>query len=141
MAVPAHQRDYKRAYKKHYHAYSQWGNRGSDNSKRLILIYCVECGLKFMIMHEAKIFKTSDAQDNLADILKSHDIFKLIRELKAAGEYRFPQFKTKHGDCVRIESYHQVCRYCIPLDDTSIPVIESYDNQLDSIAKWIGERV
>ena len=45
MRLQADQRYYKNAFKKHFHAYSNWQATGSDPSKRLILVYCVECGL------------------------------------------------------------------------------------------------
>ncbi len=47
MSLRADQRDYKNAFKKHYHAYSNWQGTGSNLSRRLILAYCVECGLKY----------------------------------------------------------------------------------------------
>ena len=50
MRLQADQRDYKNAFKKHYHAFSNWQATGSNPSKRLILVYCVECGLKYEVM-------------------------------------------------------------------------------------------
>ena len=37
MSLRADQRDYKNAFKKHYHAYSNWQGTGSNLSRRLIL--------------------------------------------------------------------------------------------------------
>ena len=56
MSLRADQRDYKNAFKKHYHAYSNWQGTGSNLSRRLILAYCVECGLKYEVMGRVKIF-------------------------------------------------------------------------------------
>ena len=59
--IQAVQQDYKRAFQKHLHAYSNWDNKGSDISKRLVLVYCVECGLKYKLMESLKIHKYKDA--------------------------------------------------------------------------------
>ncbi len=76
MALRADQRDYKDAFQKHLHAYTNWEANGSSASKRLILAYCVECGLKYVIMKQEKIFRTSEAQKDVSEALKSHDYRK-----------------------------------------------------------------
>ena len=55
MSLRADQRDYKNAFKKHYHAYSNWQGTGSNLSRRLILAYCVECGLKYEVMKQGQV--------------------------------------------------------------------------------------
>lgn len=53
--LTADQRDYKEAFKKHYHAFINWGDTGSLISKNMILTYCVECGIKYLVMKKEGI--------------------------------------------------------------------------------------
>lgn len=141
MALRADQRDYKQAFKKHLHAYSNWQATGSDSSKRLILTYCVECGLKYEIMKQERLLQVADAQEDIRGELASHDLRKLLKRLNKAGTYTFPLIKTNHDEDVYPEVYHQLCRYCINPGDKYIDAIQRFDSILEEIAKWIEERV
>ena len=50
----ADKRNYKKAFTVHANSYDNW-NIGSPYSRRLLLCYCVECGLKCLIMENDKI--------------------------------------------------------------------------------------
>lgn len=141
MALQADQRDYKNAFTKHLHAYSHWQSTGSENSKRLVLSYCVECGLKFAIMKQEHLFQTDDAQEDIRKDLHSHDLRRLLKRLNQAGAFTFPTIKTNHGENVNSETYHQFCRYCIRPEDKYIVAVQQFDSTLEEIAKWIEERV
>lgn len=92
MSLRADQRDYKNAFKKHYHAYSNWQGTGSNLSRRLILAYCVECGLKYEVMKQECLIQTTDAQGEVKTALGQHDLRKLLKCLKKAGMYTFLQY-------------------------------------------------
>lgn len=141
MPLRADQRDYKNAFKKHFHAYSNWQATGSDLSKRLILVYCVECGLKYQIMKKERLNKTDDAQGDIRDELLHHDLRRLLKRLNIVGMYNFPPIETIYGSSVHPKEYHQICRYCIPPDKRYISAIQQFDNTLEEIAKWIKEGV
>lgn len=141
MALRADQRDYMNAFRKHFHAYSNWKDTGSDSSKRLVLTYCVECGLKYEIMKQEKLLQTSDAQDEIRGELASHDLRKLLKRLNKAGTYIFPLIKTNHDENVYPDTYHQFCRYCITPGSEYIGAIQQFDSTLVDIAKWIEECV
>ena len=134
----ADKKNFKRAFKKHIHACDNW-HSGSDNSKRVIMCYCVECGLKYLIMEENKIYRTSQAQDDISDILGSHDFRKLLKAVKKSGTYRFEAFQTEFDQTVTAENYHQVCRYCIEEKDKGTVHMEKYDDTLNEIAEWLKE--
>ena len=141
MQIQAVQQDYKRAFQKHLHAYSNWNKTGSDISRRLILIYCVECGLKCALMKSLQIQKVPEAQEEIAHDLASHDLQKLIKHLKIAGGYSFPHIQTIHGDVVTLTTYHQLCRYAIRPTKAHESYIQKYDEQLAEIADWLKEQV
>lgn len=47
----ADKKDYRRGYKKHYQLYKRLREENSNvNSRRLLLVYSVECGLKYMLL-------------------------------------------------------------------------------------------
>ena len=47
----ADKRDYRNGYKKHYGLYKRLYKENADiNSRRLLLAYSVECGLKYMLL-------------------------------------------------------------------------------------------
>ena len=76
MRLQADQRYYKNAFKKHFHAYSNWQATGSDPSKRLILVYCVECGLKYEVMKKERLVKITDV----------HLVVKTTRETRGLNK-------------------------------------------------------
>lgn len=141
MAICADQRDFRDAFKKHYSTYKQYTGAGSSISRRLLLIYCVECGLKYMLMKKEKIFRIADAQDSIQKFLYSHDIHRLLKVLHEAGPYSFPPIRTVHKDVVRVDTYHQLCRYAVRVSEADQGLIQRYDEQLREIADWLGERV
>lgn len=139
--IRADQREFRSAFKKHLHAYLHWENTGSELSKRLILIYCVECGLKYKIMESKRIYQVTDAQEDLQKDLCSHNFYRLLMRLNQAATYQFPIIHTIHGDQVDPTTYHQFCRYSVQSTKDQQDNIQKYDNQLAKIADWLKERV
>lgn len=100
----AKEKDYRRAFLLHYNTFTKWDPKDKKNGSRiLVLIYCVECGLKYKLMNEKK----SKME------LNTHDFRKLLRGLGEDGRSTFQSFKTKHGDIVDSNTYHQMFRYKI----------------------------
>mgnify|MGYP000817140709 FL=1 len=114
----ADKKNYKKAFTIHANAYDNW-NLGSDNSRRLILCYCVECGLKCLIMDNDNICTISQANEKTEEVLCTHDFRKLLKEVGQSGQFQFKQFVTEYGNTVCPSEYHQLCRYNICLLYTS----------------------
>ena len=136
--LTANKRNYKEAFKKHYHAFINWQSTGSETSKVLILAYAVECGLKFMIMEEARIYNTKNADDSIKNILHSHDYSKLLKQVKWT-QYSFIEFKTEHNDTVNTNNFHEFCRYCIRENGTKEYL--KFSEALRKIATQLDEDV
>ena len=76
----ADKRNYKKAFTTHANSYDNW-NIGSPNSQRLLLCYCVECGLKCLIMQNDNIY-TIPRQTKTQRKLLVHTILELyLRKL------------------------------------------------------------
>ena len=138
--IRADQRDYQSSFHKHYHSYLNGNDdhKISEISRLLLLVYCVESGLKCILMRNARIFSLEKASDELSSLLASHNFELLLIRLPKSG-YRFPPFKTKHGDQINANTFHQLCRYSIPSDDKDM--IQQYQRQLEKIAEWLNEKV
>lgn len=139
MALSADQHDYSRAFDKHYKAYCEWKNDGHLDTQILILFYCVECGLKFLLMRKYKIYRVKDANDFIGKILTSHDLYIILKELRMM-QFNFPNIKTKHNDDVSLKEYHQMRRYCIEAkSNKENEICKLYDENLRNIVQWVHE--
>ena len=140
----ADKRDYRNGYKKHYESYKRMKNDNSNvNSRRLLLIYCVECGLKYMLLdkwRENNPKRLLDGTDEKKkSILKSHNLEKILKELGQQGNFKFPQLETVHKDQVVSEAYHQLYRYCIRIQEKEYDKEEKIEETLKNVACWIEE--
>ena len=141
----ANKQDYRKGYKKHYELYRHLHSRKSNvNSRRLLLIYSVECGLKYMLLdrwHETNPRNILEGYDEQKKrILKSHNLEKIVKELGQQGNFKFPQLKTVHGNSVSSEEYHQLYRYCIRIEEGERKKEAELEDVLEQVAIWIDER-
>lgn len=140
----ADKKDYRKGYRKHYELYKRLRANNSDvNSRRLLLIYSVECGLKYMLLdkwHEENPTKIMDSADEKKKkVLVSHDLEKILKELGQQGNFKFPQLETVHGNFVSSETYHQLYRYCIRTKERDQSREDQLEETLRNVACWIGE--
>lgn len=140
----ADKRDYRKGYEKHYQSYKRLKGENADvNSRRLLLAYSVECGLKFKLLDKwneenpQKILEGNDVKKK--NILKSHNLEKILKELGQQGNFKFPRLKTVHKNIVDAESYHQLYRYCIKTQEKQSDTEEKVEDSLNDIACWIKE--
>ena len=143
MSVNASKQDFLKGFRKHRNAYNAAKSASiNDCSRRLLLVYSVECGLKYLYL---KSLNANSVADLPAQSIISHNLEYFLKELRA-GSYIFPPIKTEHGDTVTIREYHQLCRYSIPWskknpkDNTEYEHIEQYDRNLEAIMEWIEKQ-
>lgn len=152
MALKAGFSDYKKAYHRHCETINSM-NLSKENaigdineySWSLILIYCVECGLKSLIMKKWRIATISEISEDdkiKQGLIKSHDILKLLKYLNQPGGYEFKSFPTKYKQSVSCSNYHEFRRYSIAYDTEKYScIVKQYDINLLNIMKWIGEKL
>ena len=138
--IRADQKNYKKAFEKHLNSYLN-GENVSDPSKRLLLAYCVECGLKYRIMEKNRIQRVSQANIELSEVLGTHDMKRMLTELGMAGTYRFKNFTTEYGDNITTENYHQMCRYAIEPKEESFGKVKEFELVLRDIAERLSQEV
>lgn len=140
----ADKKDYKTGYKKHFGLYKHLQKENSDiNGRRLILIYSIECGLKYMLLdkwHEENPKNILDgADEKKKGILKSHNLERILKELGQTGNFKFPLLETVHKGLVSSETYHQLYRYCIRMQEKETAKGDNLEETLKNIASWIEE--
>ena len=86
-----------------------------------------------------EIFENKNDERNRS--IGSHNIKIIIKELGCEGRFSFSHFKTIHKDYISIESYHQVCRYGIKIDDKDKKVYDKFEIELRKIAEWLEEEI
>ena len=111
--LPATRQNLKTAFQKHKACYEFMQNH-HDRSRRLVLFYAVESGLKVYLLDKIHKHSIEDLfqhqgysylQDN------GHDIIKMLKSANLSGQYRL---KVLHGDKnIQVEphQYHQFWRY------------------------------
>ena len=147
--ILADKRDYKEGYKKHYHTYRYLNSQnGNVLSRRLLLVYSVECGLKYKLLEKWGINSFDEIKEILKDknhprhkILGTHNLRRIIKELGQEGQFHFPQIKTTHKDEVSSEEYHQMLRYGIKTDERDKKKEDQCEEILRQIAEWIQEEI
>lgn len=147
--ILADKRDYKKGYRKHYHTYQLLNSKNEAVlSKRLLLVYSVECGLKYKLLEKWEVVSSEEIREILSDknhpkhtILGTHNLRKILKELGQEGEFHFPEMATVHKDKISIGDYHQMQRYGIQADDRDIKKEEQLEKVLQKIAVWIEEEI
>ena len=110
-ALRADKKNYKKAFTTHANSYDKW-SIGSDYSRRLLLCYCVECGLKCLIMQTDNINTVSQSSDETLRVLHSLKIDHqpiiigrgTILRIRDTGRM---QNLSKRCDCFLILSCHK----------------------------------
>ena len=94
-----------------------------------------------MSVQTDNINTVSQANEETAKVLHSHDFRTLLSKVKQAGNYKFKQFPTEYGENVGPSDYHQLCRYLIAPANQKITYLEEFDNTLIQIKEWLKEVV
>ena len=110
-------------------------------SRRLLLFYSVECGLKYLLMDRWGILSVSEIESDKEKegLLGTHNLREILKALGQQGMVSFSSFKTCHGDFVNIAEYHQFYRYGIRPDDKALEKEEKFEDELKQVADWINE--
>lgn len=144
MKALADKKDYRRGYIKHYTAYKMLAaENDAVASRRLLLVYSVECGLKYKLLEKWRLLSIesiiSNEKDRRGMVIGSHDLKFLLKELGQEGKFHLSQVVTIHKDIIAIKDFHQICRYGVTVKDENINKMQQNENELDKIAKWLKE--
>lgn len=135
--------EFQKSYRNHYKLYKHVEPGISPKTRRLLLFYSVECGLKSLILKN--IGKNSYAElrsysENNQLRVHGHDIKAMVREVGI--DYAYPLRKIrllKEGRAVSVERFNELWRYGAVVEDEEEE--KKVENTLNEIAKWIEHRL
>lgn len=135
-------REFQKSYSNHYQLYLR--SECSPKTRRLILFYSVECGLKSLIMKEIGK-NTYDELDNYCKCnggkkLSGHDIKEMIKEVNPHNSFILKDIYLKNtGGSVPPCRYNELWRYGAEVADEKQE--EAAERTLKKIAEWIKTRI
>ncbi|MCW2276787.1 hypothetical protein [Heliophilum fasciatum] len=145
--IPFSRREMKNAWWRHYQAARQINDANTSNTRRLLLFYAVECGLKALIM-------VRNGEDYTGGRLSSrqfrkiqHDINELLDTLRAGKDLNLPvtamnDLRSDDGNYISRQvyagDYNQMWRYGGSSQAYSDQELE---DRLERIATWVGREL
>lgn len=135
-------KEFQESYKRHFQLYKR--TQGNDKTRRLILFYSVECGLKSLLMKNTGNNTYEELEEyckkSQKKELAGHNIKAMLKELNPNSEYTLKNIKLKRGDrIVRPEAFNQLWRYGVAVADEEDE--KRAEEILEKIAEWIHERL
>lgn len=136
-------REFQDSYRNHYKLYKK--TNVSAKSRRLILFYSVECGLKSLIMKETGN-NTYEELKHYCDCnadkkgLTGHDIKAMLKEVNPRNEFALRDIELKNnGGSVPPGKFNELWRYGVEVSDNEQE--ERAEKTLVKIAEWINSRL
>ena len=135
--LKADRTEYRKAYFRNYDACGALKDTTNLYARRLMLCYCIECGLKYLILFTKKAFDAEELCEKDQLKMTSHSPEVLLKVLGKQGLFEFQQYKTIHGQTVDSGNYHQCCRYAIKTGKTEGQKEKKLVDELEKIAEWL----
>jgi hypothetical protein len=127
----------KRAFQKHYELYNSLQPNHHQITRRLVLFYAVETGLKYHLLGIIRKSNTDELQMRYNNI--GHNIKRMLQEAQCGGRFKLSEFQTERSQRVDSGKFHQMWRYGIkaqkPDDENKA------ENELKKIAEWLDTLV
>jgi hypothetical protein len=142
--IPASRRELKNAFGKHYHVYNTMEHPSPPMTRRLLLFYAVESGLKSYLLKGIHKHMTSElyAYKQFNDLQEhGHDIKLLVKFAGISGQkdYQLGNLFRKNGDTIAPEQFHQLWRYGI--ESRASKNEDHIEVVLRNIADWLSNNL
>lgn len=133
-------REFQDSYRRHYKMYKE--TTGNSKSRRLLLFYSVECGLKSLLMKELgnntyEEFVQCCGREKKD--LTGHNISAMLKKLNPHSSYCLRNIHLKRGGCVPPEKFNELWRYGAETEDGDEE--EKVEKTLARIAEWIHTKL
>lgn len=136
-------REFQKSCKNHYSLYKKAEPEAAPRTRRLLLFYSVECGLKSLIMKEigkntyGELKKYSEANHKN---IHGHDLKAMARAVGIEHKYPLKKIRLKHaGQDVAPDRYNELWRYGASIEDEEEEI--RAEETLLGIAEWIEKRL
>lgn len=133
-------REFQDGYRRHYKMYKE--TTGNSKSRRLLLFYSVECGLKSLLMKDLgnntyEEFVQCCGREKKD--LTGHNISAMLKKLNPHSSYCLRNIHLKRGGCVPPEKFNELWRYGAETEDGDEE--EKVEKTLARIAEWIHTKL
>ena len=134
--------EFQLSWKNHYSLYKRTNSVVSPRTRRLLLFYSVECGLKSLIMknigkntyEELRMYSEEQGKH-----IHGHDLKAMMQEIGIEHKYPLKRIcLAKEGQCAP-ERYNELWRYGAGVEDAEEEV--KAEKILEKVAEWIGQRL
>mgnify|MGYP001028682542 FL=1 len=133
-------REFQDSYRRHYKMYKQ--TTGSEKSRRLLLFYSVECGLKSLLMKDLG----KDTYEDFVECcgsekkeLTGHNVRAMLKKLNPHSSYCLKKIPLKRGGYASPDKFNELWRYGAALADGDEE--EKAEKVLVKIAEWIHTKL
>lgn len=136
-------REFQKSYKSHYSLYKNSSSLSSIRTRRLLLFYSVECGLKSLIMK--KIGKNTYEElkkysEENKRYVHGHNLKAMAQEIGIEHQYQLKKIRLSNGGGdVSSERYNELWRYGASIEDEDEET--TAEITLVRIADWIEKRL
>lgn len=136
-------KEFQDSYTEHYKLYKNTDSNLSPKTRRLILFYAVECGLKSLLLKQIGCDTYNDlvvyCSTNPDKKVAGHDIKALIKEVNPRNEYVLKDIHLHDGNrTVRPRQFNELWRYGPAVANPEEE--ENAEKVLGKIAEWIKNR-
>lgn len=136
-------REFQDSYRNHYRVYKNTSD--STKTRKLVLFYSVECGLKSLIMKETgnntyeELEQYCSCNTNKGN-LTGHDIKAMLKEVNPRNDFVLKNIVLKKGGgSVQPRKFNELWRYGAEVADSEQE--EEAERTLVKIAEWINTRL
>ena len=133
-------REFQDSYRRHYKLYKE--TEESVKTRRLILFYSVECGLKNLLMKDLgknTYEEFSECCGSEKSELRGHNISAMLKELNPQSDYCLKSIFLKRGGAVPPKQYNELWRYGAASADENDE--KRAEKTLVKIAEWIHTKL
>lgn len=133
--------EFKKSFNAHFNLYVESEGTSSLNTRRLMIFYCVECGLKNLLLKQIGKNTYEDLQqykDSIHKDVAGHNLKELTKEIGIESAYPLKSIKLKKGS-VQPRQYNELWRYGVTVENEEDAQRE--EKTLYDIALWIKQRI
>lgn len=131
-------KEFQDSYRRHYQLYQS--TNVSGKSRRLLLFYSVECGLKCLIMKENGNNTYEEMQRCCDKSVTGHNIKAMLKQVNPRNEFVLKNISLENGGgSVPPEKYNELWRYGAAIEDVAEEI--RAEKVLVKIAEWIHTRL
>lgn len=135
--------EFQKSYRSHYSTYKNNSSEFSISSRRLLLFYSVECGLKSLILKQIGKNTYSDLKiysETQQKRVHGHDIKAMAKEIGINHLYPIKRIRlSNQKGYVTPDSFNQLWRYGVSAADKEEE--KKAESVLNEIAIYIGKRL